>query len=264
MAAAQPRPQAGPPTDHEHRCERMSAPTSPGRLSLPSRPRRRRCDPHRGNGPTGHCCELILTAARACPNPYATPGIDRPFVLFCLTACCAPLALRTVSQRVQRKHTEKSLRERHERIHAMTVGIPASHRARCDHTTCWCSSSACAWHWHGTPAGWRRDSTLSRVRIAQASGRALLHRVLLQLPVSNLRRKFAKRPAQIMACSHTTCNPSARCRRVCCASTQRGGDVNSARARARQHHCVFDVVGHCSIHSTVPLLTWRLPGSNSW
>ena len=113
VAAAQPRPQAGPPTDHEHRCERMSAPTSPERLSLPSRPRRRRCDPHRGNGPTGHCCELILTAARACPNPYATPGIDRPFVLFCVTACCAPLALRTVSQRVQRKHIE--IREKYSR-----------------------------------------------------------------------------------------------------------------------------------------------------
>ena len=50
------------------------------------------------------------------------------------------------------------------------------------------------------PAGWRRDSTLSRVRVAQESGRALLHRVLLQL--ANLRRNFAKRPAQTMSCSH--------------------------------------------------------------
>ena len=40
----------------------------------------------------------------------------------------------------------------------------------------------------------------------------MLHRVLLQL--SNLRRNFAKRPANTVSCSHTTCNPSARCRRA--------------------------------------------------
>ena len=104
-----PRP---PPrvTDHEHRCERMSAPTSPERLSLPSRPRRRRCDPHRGNGPTGHCC----VNTDCCASLPESVRHTRYRSAFCFVLFDSLLraagAARRIAARATQSHREKSSR----------------------------------------------------------------------------------------------------------------------------------------------------------